>query len=196
LRVQYTFAAQLWLADLETCAGENLVSPELRSINSFDFSSYDLAIRIGDLNVTTPAYQIDTEEIVVIVHPQNPVSALTTEEVLGLFTGQLASWQSITGTESAVQVWVFSSDEDIQQVFEQTALGSAPVSSLARQASGPGEMTGAVAADVNAIGFLPRQQLTAGVSAVHTVASLPILAITPSAPSPIAEEVIACLQSK
>lgn len=194
LRIQYTFAAQTWLTNLTDCAGANVVNPELRSVDSFDFSVLDLAIRIGDKNIATPAYQIDTEEILVIVNTQNPVSALSLEEALGLFSGQIANWQSITGSDAPVQVWVFSADEDVQQIFEQTVLSSAPVTSRARLASGPDEMAQAVAEDVHGVGILTRHWVAGNVSAVYTAASVPVLALTPSEPSEVASEIIACLQ--
>ncbi len=194
VNIQYTFSAQTWLADSETCAGENIISPERRSVDTFDFSNMGLAIRIGDLNVTTPAYQIDTEDIVVIVNPQNPVASLTEDKVTALFTGSIDNWQSVNGTDAPVQVWAFSADEDVQQVFEQTALGGAPVTSLARLAAGPDEMAQAVANDVNAIGILTRHWVAGNVSAVYTAASVPVLALTGSEPSAAVQEIVVCLQ--
>jgi hypothetical protein len=132
LRVQYTFSAQPWLADLYTCAGERVVSAELRAAEYLDLSSTDLALRIGDTGVTTPAYQIDTEDTLVIINQQNPVNDLAAEEVLGLFTGSIQNWQEVNGDDAPVQVWVFAAGDDVQQIFAQTALGGAPVSSQSR----------------------------------------------------------------
>lgn len=194
LRVQYTFAAQPWLADLYDCAGENIVSAELRAADYLDLSSTDLALRIGDANIATPAYQIDTEEILVIVNPQNPVNSLTAEEVLGLFTGSIQDWHEVNGDDATVQVWVFAAGEDVQQIFEQTALGGAPVTSLARLASGSEEMAQAIAEDVNAIGLLTRHWKTENVSDVFTVATAPVLVLTPDEPQGTLHDIVACLQ--
>jgi hypothetical protein len=194
LRVQYSFAAQPWLANTLDCAGENVVSPELRAVDYFDFSETDFAIRIGDAEVTTPAYQIDTEEVLVIVNPQNPINSLTSEEVLGLFSGQITNWQAINGNDAPVQVWVYAPDEDIQRIFEQGPLNHAPLTSLARLAPGPNEMAQAVADDVNTVGILSSHWLNGTVSAVYTVATVPVLVLTPAEPDELVTGIISCLQ--
>ncbi len=194
LRVRYTFTAQPWLVDVYDCAGENVVSAELRAIDYLDLSSTDLALRIGDANITSPAYQIDTEEILVIVNPQNPINSLTADEVHGLFTGSIQNWQEVNGDDASVQVWVFAGGEDIQQIFEQTALGGAPVTSLARLAPGPEEMAQAIAGDVNAVGILTRHWKADDVSDVFLIATVPVLALAPDMPSGIVNELVVCLQ--
>ncbi|MEW6092441.1 MAG: substrate-binding domain-containing protein [Chloroflexota bacterium] len=194
LRVQYTFTAQPWLADMYDCAGGNVVSAELRAAEYLDLSSVDLALRIGDANVTSPTYQIDTDEILVIINPQNPINSLTADEVLGLFTGSIQNWQEVNSDDAPVQVWVFVAGEDVQQIFAQTALGGAPVTSLARLAPGPEEMAQAIAEDVNAVGILTQSWKAENVSAVYTVAIVPVLVLSPDEPQGISNDIIACLQ--
>ncbi len=48
LRIQYTLSAQPWLADVEACAGERTVLPELSASDFQDLSRADMAIRIGE----------------------------------------------------------------------------------------------------------------------------------------------------
>jgi PBP superfamily domain len=194
LRVQYTFAAQPWLADLSNCAGEIVVNTELRAADYIDLSSADLALRLGDTGVTTPAYQIGADDILVVVNRQNPINRLTAEEVLGLFTGSIQTWKSINGSDSPVQVWVFAAGEDVQQIFEQAALGGAPVASTARLATDPDEMAQAVTEDVNAVGILTRHWKAGNVSDVYTVATVPVLAIFPAEPQGAMADLAACLQ--
>lgn len=195
LTIQYTAAAAPWLADLYDCAGANVVTAEQRAADFLDPQSVNLAIRIGQpANLTSAAYQIGSEELLVILNPQNPINSLTAEQVRELFTGQVLNWREIKGSNAPVQVWVFSSGEDVQQIFEQTALGGSPVTSTARLAAGPDEMAQAIASDVNAIGLLTRHWKTGNISAVYTVASVPVLALTPAEPQGAVQELLACLQ--
>jgi hypothetical protein len=195
ISVQYTFAATAWLGTLNTCAGNNVVRPELRSADFIDLSSANLAIRIGQPDrLTTPAYQIGTEEILVIVNRQNPVNKLTADQVRGLFTGQLPSWKDINGSNAPVQAWVFPDGEDVQQLFADIALGGTPVGPGARLANSPDEMARAVAADVNAIGILPRHWKAGNVSDVYTVTNAPVLALVPVQPDNAMTRILACLQ--
>ena len=195
LHIQYTFAAQPWLANLYNCAGNNVVETELRAADFLDPQSVNLAIRIGQpTDLTGSAYQIGTEEILVVANRQNPVTQLTAEQVRGLFTGQVQTWKDISGTDAPVQVWVFPAGEDIQQIFEQTALGGSPVTSAARLANTSDEMSQAIANDVNAVGILTRHGKTGNISDVFTAATAPVLAIAPSEPDNTMAGILACLQ--
>ena len=195
ITVQYTAAAAPWLAGLYDCAGANMVTAEQRAADFLDPQSVNVAIRIGQpANLTSPAYQISSEDILVILNPQNPINALTSEQVRGLFTGQVLNWQEVNGSNAPVQVWVFSSGEDVWQIFEQTALGGSPATSTARLAAGPDEMAQAIARDVNAVGILTRHWKAGNVSAVYTVATVPVLALTPVEPQGAVQELLACLQ--
>jgi PBP superfamily domain len=195
IAVQYTAAAVPWLAGLYSCAGVNVVIAEQRAADLLDPQAIDLAIRIGQpASLTSPAYQIGSEDILVIVNPQNPIRALDAEQVRGLFDGQVLNWQEFNGSDAPVQVWVFSSGEDVQQIFEQTILDGSQVTSTARLAVGPDEMAQAIAGDVNAIGILTRHWKSGDVLAVTTVATEPVLAITRDKPVGAVQELLACLQ--
>ena len=195
ITVQYTAATDPWLANVYDCAGANVVAAEQRAADFLDPQSVDLAIRIGQPEpLTSPAYQIDTEELLVIVHRQNPISHLNNEEVRGLFTGSIETWEKINSSTAAVQVWVFSSGEDVQQIFEQTALDGSPIASTARLATEMEEMAQAIANDLNAVGILPRHWKMGNVSDVFTVATVPVLALTPTRPRMEVQQLLACLQ--
>lgn len=194
LVLHYTFSVQPWLEEVYACAGLVAVYAEQRSAAYLDLQAFDLAIRIGDTGISSPLYQVGTEDIIVIANPHNPVDALTAGQVRSLFTGAIQNWESITGHDAPVQVWVFSDEEDIQGQFEAAALSAAPVTSLARLASGPEEMLRAVAQDGNAVGILTRSLATDQVSTVYTAASLPVLVLLPHEPSQAALEITRCLQ--
>ncbi len=195
IRVQYTAAAIPWLADLNTCAGTTVVTSEQRAADFLDPTSVDLALRIGQpKELTSPAYQISTEDILVIVNSQNPSKTLTAEEVRGLFEGTIQTWQAINGSDAPVQVWVFTAGEDVQQVFEQNAMGGSPITTLARLATSPDEMSQAIANDVNAVGILTRHWKAGNVTEAFSVSTVPVLALVLAEPQGVVQEILACLQ--
>ena len=195
LRVQYTFASQPWLTKLLDCAGNMAIKSELRSAGYLDLNNAELVMRTGkNLQPDLPTFQVGTEDILVIVNPQNPTSRLTADQVRGLFSGQIRNWQKINHSNAPVQVWVFAPGEDVQQIFDQTILEDTPVTSLARQASSPEEMIQAVAKDANAVGILTRGWKAENVNDVYSVATVPVLVLTPSEPQGALAELIACLQ--
>jgi hypothetical protein len=195
ITVQYTAASIPWLANVYTCAGANGITAEQRAADFLDPQTVDMAIRVGQPeNLVTPAYQIGNEDILVAVNKLNPISTLTADQLRGLFSGQIQNWQALNGSEATVQVWVFAAGEDVQQIFEQTILGGSPVTSLARLATSPDEMSKGIANDINAIGILTRHWKAGNVTEVFTVATVPVLAITAGQPSGALPGIIACLQ--
>ena len=197
LRVQYSAATAPWLADMTECANQNnvVLQSELRMASGMDIHAVDVAIRFGENQTTTPAYQIGTDELLVIVNRQNPPGPLNAERVRELFVGQVQNWKEVNGNDAPVQVWVFPAGDDIQQTFQQITLDSSPVSSTARLAITPDEMSQAIANDVNAIGFLPRRSKMGNVSDVYTAGTFPVLVLVPSEPAGATSALIACMQS-
>ncbi|MGA2490492.1 MAG: substrate-binding domain-containing protein, partial [Anaerolineales bacterium] len=177
ITVQYTFATTSWLKNLYACAGNQTVRTELRAADFQDINSTNLVIRLGQPeNLTTPAFQIGTDDLLVIANPNNPINKLTADQVHNLFTGRTRTWKAINGTDASVQVWIFPIGEDVQKIFKQTVLGGSPVTSQARLANSPDEMSQAISNDVNAVGILTRRWKTKSTSEVFIAASnLPVL---------------------
>jgi len=189
--VYATPAAQPWLAELYDCAAETPLIPSLLPAAQ----SADIVLRLGEPeNLAAPAYRIGAEQIVIIVHPQNPLAQLSAAELRALFSGQTRSWSELGGADAALQVWVYAAGEDVQQIFEAAVMGWQPLTTLARLAPAPDVMRQAVAADVAAIGILPRRWATGDVRVVYEGAPVPVLAITAGEPQGAEAELLACLQ--
>jgi hypothetical protein len=179
--VYSTAAAQPWLDPLYACAGETAVISRVD-----DPSAADIALRIGEPSfLDSPAFQIDAEEILVVTHRQSPVQALTLEEARALFTGQ---------GDPSVQVWVYDSGEDVQEVFDQFVMAGKNVTPSARLAVNPGQMSDALVNGSNSVGILPRHWKAGDTREVYKVATVPVLAITNVEPQGVIQELLACLQ--
>lgn len=194
LQVQYSFSTQPWLSELYECGGNFQINAEQRALVFMDLTQADLTMRIGEISDDQQAYQIGTEEILVVVNTENPVTALTASEVVGLFTGSIRFWKEIGGDDAPVQVWVYPPGEDIQQLFTQSALGGLPTSTQARLASGANDMLGAIADDPFALGIMTRRTLTSDVAEVYSAASVPVLVILREEPPEPVADLLACLQ--
>ena len=74
--VYSTSAAEPWLPSLYGCAETSAVISRVD-----DSASADIVLRIGEPKVlTSSAYQIDSEDILIVTHRQNPLQNLTLEE--------------------------------------------------------------------------------------------------------------------
>lgn len=179
--VYSTAAAQPWLPEFYSCAGTSYVISRLD-----DPDAADIVLRIGEPPfLNSPAFQIDTEEILIVTHRQSPIQNLTLEEARVLFAGK---------GDPSVQVWVYAPGEDVQEVFDQLVMAGGSVHPSARLAVNPQQMSDTLVNESNAVGILPRHWKAGDVRDVFSVASVPVLAITQSEPQGVIQELIACLQ--
>lgn len=179
--VYSTYAAQPWLPSLYACAE---LPATLSRVD--DPAAADIVLRIGEPEfLDLPAFQIDTEEILVVTHRRSPVQNLTLDEARDLFAGQGAP---------SVQVWVYGAGEDVQDVFDQAVMAGGSVTPSARIAVHPHQMSDTLVNESDAIGILPRHWKAGDVREILTVATVPVLAITNVKPEGIIRELIACVQ--
>lgn len=190
IKIYTTSATQTWQTALFKCAGQQSTVLMLA-----DPGSADISLRIGEpQNLSMPAFQMGWDEILVVVNRSHSFQQLRTEQVTGLFTGEINDWSQISPTETgAVQVWVFAEGDDAQQVFAKTLTGK-PVTSNARLAANSDEMSRAIASDPYAVGILVRRWKTENLADVYVAASAPILAITPAEPQGAVKDLLACMQ--
>jgi len=183
-----TSAAQPWLTEAYTCAGSFAVISRVD-----DSSAADILLRVGEPEfLSSPAYQIDEEEILIVTHRQSPIQNLTLDDARALFAQGDAS----------VQVWVYASEEDIQQVFDRSVMEGRSVVSSARLAVNPQQMSDTLVNESNTVGILPRHWKVGNPSTgsgqvprdVFLVATVPVLTITQNEPQGVIKEIIACLQ--
>jgi len=179
--VYSTSAAQPWLPELYTCSGTSAVISRVD-----DPSDAEIILRIGEPSfLDSPAFQIDTEEILIVTHRQSLVQSLTLEEARALFAGQ---------GESAVQVWAYGSGEDVQEVFDQVVMVGGRISPSARLAVNPQQMSDTLVNEPTVVGILPRHWKAGDVREVFSVATVPVLAITQSEPQGVIQGLLSCLQ--
>lgn len=174
-------SATPWLNDLYTCADGIAVISRVD-----DPASADIVLRVGEPNfLASPAYQIDEEELLIVTHRQSPVQNLSLDGVRALFAGL---------GDASVQVWVYSSGEDVSEVFDQFVMMGRGVSSSAMVAVNPQQMSDVLNNESNAVGILSGHWKAGDVREVYSVAIVPVLAITLSEPQGLVRQLIACLQ--
>jgi hypothetical protein len=179
VNVYATTAAQPWLTKLYTCAAD------LSAVLNVNAESPEIYLRVGEPDVlVSPAYQIDDEEILVVTPRQSQVQSLTLAEVQDLFAQEKPS----------AQVWVYPSDADVQMAFDQLVMKGRSITSSAKVAVSPQNMSGVLKSDPAAIGILPRRWLTGDVREVFSVGRVPVLAVIKSQPQGAVIELISCLQ--
>ena len=175
-------ATQPWLTELYNCAAESSVIIRL----SDSISDADIRLQIGESEfLSTFAYQIDSEEILIVTNRQSPIQNLTLDKARALFEGL---------GDPSVQVWVYSSDGDVQKVFDQFVMKGGSVTSSAKVAVSPQQMSDTLVNQPNTVGILPKHWKAGDARFVYTIPNVPVLAITQSEPNGVINQLIGCLQ--
>lgn len=183
LPVYSTSAAEPWLTELYECAAgqDNLVLSRVD-----DPASAEIILQIGEPRfLASFAYQIDEEEILIITHRQSPIQNLTLEQAQALFMGL---------GDPSVTVWVYASEADVQKVFDQFVMEGRAVTSSASVASSPQQVSDALVNQADTVGILTRHWKAGDVREVFSAATVPVLALTPSEPQGVVNQLIGCLQ--
>lgn len=179
--VYSTSAAEPWLAALYDCAGTSLVLSRVG-----DASAADIVLRVGEPALLSSfAYQIDSEEILIVTQRQSPVQNLTLDESRALFSGF---------GDPSLQLWVYASGEDVQGVFDKFVMEGRTVAPSALLAVDPQQMSDTLVSEPNTVGILPRHWKAGDSREIFSVATVPVLLITQVEYQGPIKEMIACLQ--
>jgi hypothetical protein len=205
LRVQYTSTLS-WLAPaFNLCtrqqAGLTLLVEE-KPADALDLTNTDIFLSWGlpakDQGVL---FQLGSDDLAVVVHPQNNLQRLAASDLLDIFTGSIRNWKSVQENKTqAIQVWVYPDGNEVQQAFESAVLNQAAVFQSAHLAPSPAALRLAVAVDPNAIGFLPVRWVDSSIRILPIddipaeTLRQPILASVKSAPQPAQKKWLVCIQ--
>jgi hypothetical protein len=167
--------------------------------SALDLNRSSLALRWGaGSSAIEFASVIGEEELVVVIHPDNPLQQISLEDLRAVYEGTLREWPD---TQEEIEAWAYPAGEDVQEVFESAVFtGTAPASDKAWLAPDPRAMREAIAGNPAALGFLPRSWLDEGVRALP-ISGLeagdlrqPVLALSKSEPIDPEKALLICLQ--
>lgn len=179
--VYSTAAAEPWLSSLYACAEGAAV---LERVD--DPAAAQIVLRVGEpAGLSSFAYQIDSEDILIVTHRQSPVQNLNLEGARALFSGL---------GDPSMQVWVYAPDADVQDVFDRLVMEGRTVSPSARIAANPQQMSDTLVNEANTVGILPRHWKVGDSRDVFSAGTVPVLAITPDEPEGLIEQLLTCLQ--
>lgn len=190
---------------LHVCAG---AQPEIALIlaespaASLDITVAELALWFGhppeDSDYAVP---LAREEILAVVHPDNPVSAISTASLSAVFSGRIDNWDEVGGKDLGIELWILPEGDEFTQVFQQRILESGPFSTLAHLAPDPAAMGDAIRDDPAAIGFIPGAWVSEAVKPLRldnkarTAIQGPVLALSNQEIEGLTREFVHCLQS-
>lgn len=110
---------------------------------------------------------IGYDSITIVVNPSNPVHDLTLSEIHALFAGDILNWSQVGGENTPVQIISREDGSGTRAAFESQVMGERRVTRTALVATGSDTVYDAIAADQNALGYLPSSLLGPRVRAIR-----------------------------
>jgi phosphate transport system substrate-binding protein len=110
------------------------------------------------------AFAIDG--VAVVVHPSNPVKALTTEQARRIFAGEITSWSELGGPDRSVNLYSRDEASGTREVFWKKLLAKGPIAKAANIVTSNGAMKTALRSDEAGIGYMSIGHIDAAVQGV------------------------------
>jgi hypothetical protein len=149
-------------------------------------------------------------QLAVVVNPVNPVRRLSTEELQGLFNGDITNWREFGWRDEAVDVLILLQGNELRSAFDEAVLAGAAPFSGAVLVPDPATMLALVTELEGAIGYLLEDHTSAELRQVEIDFSAPgsgegaspadplqltIAAFAPEEPGGVVREWLAWIQA-
>jgi len=114
-------------------------------------AEFKSAVEKGILPV---AHAIAMDGVCVVVHPSNPVSALTTNQIRDIYMGKIKNWKEVGGPDRPLVVISRDTSSGTYEVWEEKVMMMERVFPGALLQASNGAIVQAVSKNPNAIGYI------------------------------------------
>jgi hypothetical protein len=165
--------------------------------NALSLDGVELVFRLGEsAEPAAFAAPLAWEQVVLVLHADNLVDALTPEQIKNLFTGRVHSWAELGGNDLEVQVWAEAQGSETRTAFDAQIMSGSMLGPQVHLAPDPAAMLAAVSEGPGAVGYLPRAWVTEDMKVLDLGIDLPVLALANNEPQGPARDLLLCLQGE
>ncbi|MDI3355142.1 phosphate ABC transporter substrate-binding/OmpA family protein [Pseudomonas sp. UYIF39] len=120
-----------------------------------DSERTDLA-RLGDFKSSGAEQVIAIDGLAIILHPQNPLGELNTEQLARIFSGEAKTWEELGGTGGTIHLYARDDQSGTYDTFKELVLSrrGKTLSSAAKRFESSEQLSDAVSLDPQGIGFI------------------------------------------
>lgn len=104
-------------------------------------------------NLEMNDYVIGAYSVTVVVHANNPLTDLTTEQVHGIFTGKIQNWKDLGGADAPIHLYIRDPISGTHLGFKEIAMKNEDYAAHPKLLTSYPAIVSAVAADPNGIGY-------------------------------------------
>jgi len=111
---------------------------------------------LGDLKSPGAEQVIAVDGVAIIVHPDNPLNQLSTEQLALIFSGQAKTWEALGGSGGAIHLYARDDQSGTYDTFKELVLSRRGQALLptAKRFESSEELSDAVSQDRQGIGFI------------------------------------------
>jgi phosphate transport system substrate-binding protein len=110
----------------------------------------------GDLKSPAAEQIIAIDGLAIILHPDNPLPQLDTEQLARIFSGEAKTWEELGGSGGTIHLYARDDQSGTYDTFKELVLSrrGKSLSSAAKRFESSEQLSDAVSADPQAIGFI------------------------------------------
>ncbi len=110
-------------------------------------------IGLGDLQSPACEHVLGLDGIAVLVHKSNPVDTLSVQQIGEIFTGKITDWSQVGGKAGPINLYARDAKSGTFDTFKALVLGSSQLAQGSKRFEDSNELSDAVSADPQGIGF-------------------------------------------
>ncbi|UII69451.1 phosphate ABC transporter substrate-binding/OmpA family protein [Pseudomonas sp. HN11] len=111
---------------------------------------------LGDLKSPEAEQVIAIDGLAIILHPQNPLNSLNTEQLAQIFNGEISTWEALGGVGGPIHLYARDDQSGTYDTFKELVLRlrGTPLASGAKRFESSEQLSDAVSQDPQGIGFI------------------------------------------
>lgn len=138
-------------------------------IKAANDGTVDIGAASRDLKPDEPnlvKHLLARDGIAIVVAPSNPVTNLTKDQVIAIFSGNITNWSQVGGANKAVDVVAREEGSGTRTAFQDLVMGKVLIKTDAILQNSNGSVKTAVSNDPQAIGFISMGYVDSSVKAL------------------------------
>ena len=128
---------------------------------------FDERNKLMEKNVTVQEVVIAYDALAVVVHPSNPVTNLTREQLEDIFTGKIKNWKEVGGTDLAIIPYSRETSSGTYEFFKESVLRNRNYMTGIMSMPATGAIVQSVSQTRGAIAYIGLAYLNKDVKAIH-----------------------------
>ncbi len=117
-------------------------------------SEVDQLASLGELDDARHEFVIGIDGLAVIVHPANPISALSIDQIRSVFSGRISNWSQLGGPDIAIRRYARDGQSGTFDSFDSMVMQDATLADGTQRFESSTELSDRVANDRGGVGFI------------------------------------------